>query len=289
MRTKDKSSVLIRKVNLTLDNSPETSFESEQKDTEPISWITTEPRIPPIQFDVTLPDCTLNGNLNYSAHISYAENGRNDVSDTFHGTIPSLSLTIDFGDVVRGGTLQINLEVPVITPDGKAQTLTYTYVSGIRGTNPSKADVKSALGDIEFKVIAYKESKPKFKQFDERGLPIFGPPHGFGIMQLDNPPASARQLWDWRQNIEGGKSLFRIKEKELRQYFKNVRKVHPEAPELTADQFRLAYYQYYNGGVYWGWNDKSKRWEKVGITKYGDNALRIENLVKSGTPPPGWD
>jgi hypothetical protein len=45
-------------------------------------------------------------------------------------------------------------------------------------------------------VIGFKVST--YRQFAEAGVPVFGPPAGFGVMQLDNlPTPTARQVWDW--------------------------------------------------------------------------------------------
>jgi hypothetical protein len=185
-----------------------------------------------------------------------------------------------------GGRLHITIEIPLRSSNGTTQIKTMPYEGSIIGMNPDLPAVKAALGSLEMQVIAYKESR--FRQFDPDFLPLFGPPRGFGLMQIDTPIPTYRQIWDWRENIKAGIALFEQKRKEVTQHFMNVRKAQPGAPELTEEQFLLAMFQYYNGGYYWAWNTGKSSWEKVDTTGYGDDALRIYKLVKSGNPPKDW-
>jgi hypothetical protein len=41
-------------------------------------------------------------------------------------------------------------------------------------------------------------------------LPNFGPPHGYGIMQVDhngNPPPTLAERWDWKNNVQVGEAM----------------------------------------------------------------------------------
>lgn len=258
-----------------------------------IARITVEPRLLPIDLEYELSDATLNGKLTYEAQIQYSEHGRNDKTPIVAGSSNSLSFTIDFGYIVQGGTLQVDLHVPYRQPDGTTGILQRNDTWSIRGENPTRADVKSRLGEIELQVIAYKESR--FHQFvpqgNRQGLPVFGfSEHGggFGIMQLD-PPKTARQIWDWKQNVDAGKALYATKQREVVQHFKNERQSHPEAPDLSSEQYKIALYQYYNGHFYWVWNSTKRVWEKEsGINDYGEDCLRVEKQVQAGTPPQDW-
>jgi hypothetical protein len=91
-------------------------------------------------------------------------------------------------------------------------------------------------------------------QFGGDALPVFGPPNGFGVMQLDNPAPTSRQIWDWTHNIDTGKALFLFAITTVRQHFRNLKVAHPTLPDLSDDQIRVASYQYYNvgnNGFYW--------------------------------------
>ena len=159
----------------------------------------------PRSFDVTPfayigPDCsipttnlTLNplnqnkvlvGSVSWSAYIVYQDHGRNDRSQTFTGSSAVWSpIPIDFQGIVQGGDIFLSVSAQVKDiKTGVVVTQTWSGQSVIRGTNPDKTSAKSRLstGDsLAHQVIAYKESLPKWCQFDGAGLPSFGQPSGF--------------------------------------------------------------------------------------------------------------
>ena len=159
-------------------------------------------------------------------------------------------------------------------------------ISSIRGKNPARDAIKSRLGSVSAQVRAYKESR--FRQFGPDEMPLFGPPRGFGVMQIDTPPATARQVWSWVDNVDGGLALIDQKAKETRRHYQNIYDSDPTIPRLTDEQMKLAEYQYYNGGWYWGWNAAQRRWDKITSEPYADDALRIEKSVTDGSPPADW-
>lgn len=227
--------------------------------------------------------------VNHIAQISYSERGRSDVSSSLNYFSASLLASYDFLGDVLGGTLTAKCIVHWRDPATGRTGLSSvgTQLFGILGDNPSKATVRTALGSLDLQVIAYKESR--LKQFDNAGLPLWGPPNGFGVMQLDNPRPTGRQLWDWKQNTSGAASLLATKKVEVGRHFDNIYTKYKKAPKLTADQIRLSVYQYYNGGWYWDWDDTNSIWVTSGPTAYGDDAVRIERLVLAGTPPGDWN
>jgi len=42
---------------------------------------------------------------------------------------------------------------------------------------------------------------------EERGMPLFGPPHGYGIAQLDTPRPTVDQIFSFAENVKGACSL----------------------------------------------------------------------------------
>lgn len=253
-----------------------------------IARITPEPRLPPIPIQLQMsPGYSLNGELQYSSFIEYREHGRNDVTQTITGRSASLSFTVNFGDVIQGGRFFIDLTIPWRHTSGQTGTLHATGESSVRGINPSKSDVRSRLGLIEAQVTAYRESR--FRQFDVSELPVFGPPNGFGVMQLDNPPATARQIWDWKANVDAGKALFAVKASDARTYPMRVRQQFPDAPDFTTEQLKLETYQRYNGGAYWKWDDPHKVWVSSPPNNYANESLSIERSVAAGNPPGEWN
>jgi hypothetical protein len=142
-------------------------------------------------------------------------------------------------------------------------------------------------------VVAYKESR--FRQFGDDGLPVFGPPNGFGIMQLDNSPApTAREIWDWKQNVGSGVAKFQAGFGVVKQHYSNTIHAHPELRPLTDREIKIAAYQFYNSGsqdYYWVVDHQENDWQKnpnPTFTAYGDDAIRIEDMVSAGSPPLDW-
>lgn len=255
-----------------------------------IAHISPDATLPPIPISLILgPDVVLNGNISYTAWIEYFEHHRKDKSQAIQGQSNSPIFQISFGNVVLGGVFRCQLTVP-IKFKGEPETVDYESISSIRGINPPKSELKARLGDIAAQVTAYHESS--FLQFDQHGLPTFGKPHGFGVMQLDNPPATATQIWNWKSNVDAGKSLLLQKQKEARTFPRRERRrAFPKATDFTPEQLAFETYQRYNGGAYWQWDDDHQEWV-VGPNEHADYAeksMRIQRAVQAGTPPPGWD
>jgi len=178
----------------------------------------------------------------------------------------------------------------------------YGALPSTLSTPPWIAEIKFRLPHIAHQVIAYKESR--FLQFHKKNLPLVNQkkrPVGFGVMQLTRDPLpSARELWDWKQSVHAGVSKYEPGKGVVRKHYKNMRESHPKLPELTADQLKIASYQYYNAGnhFYWVPDDTETKWVKNPITDsagkhpytdYGDDVVRVEKLVVKGTPPADWD
>ncbi len=130
----------------------------------------------------------------------------------------------------------------------------------IIGTNPVKADLYSYINDKE--IIALAESETEAHQFtytaktwwpyNELDWPIYGSPNGYGVMQLDGPAATERQLWNWKENIEGGKLLRDSKRNIAKQHLDEYGDYPPEY--LTQSMFQL-----FNGRHLYKW--KEGKWE----------------------------
>jgi hypothetical protein len=259
------------------------------------NWITEEPKIEPIGLYVQVNrPFSFDGPVTYNLTIEYTEHGRNDRTESISGKAdPPAELTVyswkhNLGNLVQGGTIVLRGSFPYINlNNGQTGVLALQDAWKIRGRNPSKDAVKARLGTIELQVIAYKESVFTFHQFDENGLPLFGKPSGFGVMQLD-PPPSKESIWSWKVNVDAAKKLYTQKQKDARAYPARTRKKFPDARDFTAAELKLETYQRYNGGAYWAWDDKKKKWVKSPPNGYADEILRIETNVRAGRFPPGW-
>ncbi|MBI2428479.1 MAG: hypothetical protein HYV29_06725 [Ignavibacteriales bacterium] len=248
------------------------------------------------------------------------------ITETFTGTTTASNdnvseWKIDWKNKTRGGK-DVMLEVTA-SAGGK------TYTSGvidkpyeILGMNPTPAMVKEGLA-IEEQVIVYMESKPKWKHFvTDFNFPIFGDPHGYGLMQLDFPSASDEQVWNWKANKEAGKALFAEKKSIATNFPKSIRN-RTKLPKKDEKYLSSGYkgatdfnttelilresFQRYNGGNYWFWkpNDpddpeeggewfvavKPRKWEKE---PYGTRAWSVYQQVINanngiGTYPKKWN
>jgi hypothetical protein len=168
----------------------------------------------------------------------------------------------------------------------------------IKGINPQKATVKSGCS-INEQVVIYKESSPKWCQFDSSpGWPIFGAPNGWGLMQLD-PPGTESDMWNWQENRSDGCAILASKYSEGLNWPKKNREVYKYTQArdwVSAEEAWKDGYQLYNGQHAWVWvlddpNDKSGpgSWQpNPNCSGYGIAAWNIQQNVANGNPPSGW-
>ena len=128
--------------------------------------------------------------------------------------------TIDFGDIVRGGSLNVSVSGSINGCEVAA-----FGGGGISGTNPSLAEVRAALPNDTLRRIACKESgQRQFRAAPDGGIdfcPVFGRDGRVGVMQIRNPTPEA--VWNWRANVREGTDLFERKTAEARAYPARVR------------------------------------------------------------------
>jgi len=240
------------------------------------------------------PGWTLVGSVTWSAFISYTDHGRNDCTNTFTGTSDVWTpVPIDFAGVVQGGVIELSVAASVRDTTGVVVQKTWSGHNSIVGANPSRDTIRARLPNLRAQVVAYKESR--FRQFDVNGMPLVSSDNGFGIMQLTmNPAPTARQLWDWTQNVDAGVGRLTANDAVVRQHYANLSSTHPTLPVLDTARMALSAYQYYNTGnkgFYWIPNASFDSWDKnpnTSYTTYADDATHVENLVAAGTPPIDW-
>ena len=142
----------------------------------------------------------------------------------FNANQPEIANWIDYGgdcseervsweegnDIFIGGDVWIK----VTAKNQQNQILDWDTLSvgKLLGGQISKQSVLSGI-DIPLKAIIYNEtSYRKYQQFNlnnngkynPKGYPIYGYPNGFGLLQIDNPPPSELQLWNWKENRAEG-------------------------------------------------------------------------------------
>ena len=198
---------------------------------EPVSWNSYQR----LSATPSFPNCfvSLSPDFNdwdecrvsWQLQIAYARDNHDDTA-LFPPEGPAIfppGTWFDFydflGDTILGGTATVFCYPP-------SSSTPFSRVFYIRGTNPSSTDVEDLFADEPWYALGILRHEcgyhGTYLQFNESGTlgpaptdvkwcPNWGAPHGWGLMQLDNPPATAVQLWDWRANIEAG--LTRIAEK----------------------------------------------------------------------------
>jgi len=101
-------------------------------------------------------------------------------------------------------------------------------------------------------------------------MPIFGPPHGYGYGQLDNPKATDDQVWSFLDNIRGSVKIF-MGQHALQAH--NQLDDHRPAPvtALWTAAYRRAAVRKYNGGTEFQWNGAA--WEiNPSLKQWADEA-----------------
>ena len=172
----------------------------------------------------------------------------------------AVDYVIKMGNNIRGGNITIT--VSIIFKGQKISDHTNGVI--IDGINHEHDEVVKELNGFPATNISWIESR--YRQFDAHGMPIFGPPNGYGIMQLDNPAGSDESMWNWRQNIKECLALLDEKRNSAINYVKRMVKKYQDAPDFASKNMIdtvtgqsylvLETIQEYNGGVYWRWNSK---------------------------------
>ena len=194
--------------------------------------------------------------------------------------------SVPFENIFRGG--KVTLTVNATTAEGKTYAATVSPNSVI-GDNPSASEARSGV-DLKLQVLMYKETR--FRQFDGRGYPFYGPGKkgGYGICQPDNPVANEQELWNWKDNrdrgsqilagkaalaagyagrVRNGKTWYKDPSNKWRandavpfRWYgevsptgKYIRQIpYPNARDLQqGEELLKETFQRYNGGHYWRW------------------------------------
>ena len=208
-------------------------------DLNPIFSITDAPKMPSINVTFTVvgvtgADPSPTTDFSWTVAVSFdsskcpcglhkkTKKPRIIVPVSTSGTSKGGKVTIDLGKIglIRGGDLKITVTATVGGQILKGETKGWR----VQGTNPSKADVANAMADDTHRKIACVESGMKqFFQAPDEGnawYPYFSGDEllGVGICQLTNPEPTEDQIWNWKDNVAGGLSLYKEKKKTAQGY-----------------------------------------------------------------------
>ncbi len=284
----------------------------EPKATNSVSYIiSSEPRMPNIITRARLKNYnggSVGFTFNFSIkYIEEQETPNRVINDLFEGIVEVQNSeiaewTIPWNGLFRGGAID------TISIEAVADNIKYTKSINnpftITGSNPPSQEIKDGL-TVQQQVIIYKESYPKWKHFNSNGLPIWGAPHGYGLMQLDNPRATDQQVWNWNENIEAGIDLLDAKYNRGLGFPSRLRNRAGRDKPLcfrnvtdftTEEQIWKEAFQRYNGNENWRWVPDDERdpnsnghWEQIVYdNQYGVDAWNLYSNIISGNPPQDW-
>jgi hypothetical protein len=129
----------------------------------------------------------------------------------------------------------------------------------ILGKNPGENRVKELLATIDdvkgFDKLVAQESK--FKNFiNADGKPIVAFDNGYGLTQMTNPAPSFEQCWNWKENVKGGSSLYKVKQRVAKEYLSQHKR------KYTDEQLKLETWSLWNGGNYHIWDSTNNIWRR---------------------------
>lgn len=265
--------------------------------------IFSEPKMPELKAEAQLKNFT-GGVIHYTWEFTVRWTGPDGrlFNDEFTGKTEAQNAnvsawTIAWEGKTRGGD---NIALTVTTVgEGKTYRKSVKNPFKIVGENPTVAQVKAGLS-LQEQVVVYLESFPKWQHFNNQGFPIFGFPHGYGLMQLDNPRATDEQVWNWKENRTAGAALLAEKRLLAEGYPSRVRSrggSYVEVTDFTEEQLLTDMFQLYNGFHYWVWMPRNPRRIDSGGAwvrnpnlprDYGREAIIVYRAVQNNNPPPRW-
>lgn len=254
--------------------------------------ITAAPAMPTVPFQAEVKPASINiADITFKWYLdmTFTQHGRNDrhrVPDAGTTDITGNGdWTPEWGDLFAGGEVKVYVTAVVDSVEAKGDKKGYE----IRGTNPANGDVNATLGGFPATNIACWESMHTLDQFTAAEWPLFGAPNGWGIMQLDNPPAQCplteRVIWNWRDNTAMGLCAIDGKRREAQASINNVSRTYPAAPPFPAtvaingqtySAFSIDVIKRYNGGRYFGYNAVLNQWTVVNT---GPNPNYVDNVL----------
>lgn len=232
-----------------------------------------------ISADPQMPSATLRAQLrnfnkgsveyHWTFYTKWVGPDGREFFDPFDGTSSAqnsdpATWEVNWDGRIRGGN---DLSVRVVAiADGVSYEARIENLGTIKGVNPSVAEIKAGL-NLEEQVVVYMESKPKWTQFTASGYPSWGKPHGYGLMQLDNPRSTDEQVWNWRANKQAGTAVYSQKRRIALAHPRKVReqtllpKTHKNyrpagyrsATDFSSEELLKDAFQLYNGGYFWDW------------------------------------
>ncbi|MEM5426506.1 hypothetical protein [Paraburkholderia ferrariae] len=222
-------------------------------------YIDAIPKFPSIFFEIKTdasPPYQWKWTIAWDAQVSglreSAKRGKKLKTFTANGTFTSndKSWQANLDNKIVGGKLSVE-----VTAGGSE----FRRTVFVLGKNPIKEDVVafvSTLPDtIGFDKVIDQESH--FKHFiNADNEPVVAGDSGYGLTQMTNPAPNYEQVWNWKENVKVGVTLFQDKQAKA----KVLLKAHPYTQEqLSRETFGL-----WNGSKYYEWNPQTQAWDRSG-------------------------
>jgi len=237
-------------------------------------YIDEDAKFPSITFEIdtdAAPPYEWTWSLSWPANVSGLKESakRGKVLKTFSKTATFASDTktwlVDLTQVI-GGTLTVKVKT---TKEAFKRSI---Y---ILGKNPDESRVTALLATLEdvkgFEKLLAQESK--FKNFiNADGYPVVAFDGGYGMTQMTNPAPTFEQVWNWKENVKGGATLYKSKQAIAKKYLSKQQRTY------TDEQLKLETWSLWNGGNYHVWDETVKAW------------IRNPNILSdTKTGNIGWD
>lgn len=183
---------------------------------------------------------------------------------------------VNFNGKILGGTLTVS--VKFLNEEFKRSIF-------IKGKNPTEEKIKSFSDSLDgtqgfHKILMHEALGKNFINAD--GEPVVSFDKGYGITQITNPAPNFEQCWSWKENIKIGAGVYKQKRKEAISFFSRS-----HAAEYTEEMVQKETYSRYNGGGYYIFDEKSKKFlEKPficdpNVANVGWDTNKTENKGKS--------
>lgn len=216
------------------------------------------------------PTYTWAASLKFDGNVTPHGSGRRTEHSAIAGQVGAKNTYLIPFKEVRGGVLTVTVTVKVGTATLTATSTGLTIV----GTNPTPSAIKTKANSIGATKVRFRKQmrqESSLCQFAASGWPKYSGDNmgGVGLCQLTNPPPTANQSWNWKDNLQGGWSLYLQKESIARAYPALVRNgptfralvaawnaqpsrkgkpvIAVTIPEYTADQLELDTIRGFNG------------------------------------------
>ncbi len=245
--------------------------------------ITAEPRMPEITFKAKL---LTQMNVNqfippFTWKMDFMEKAAGIVLHVRTDEVMTMenSFTPDFHnmiDVNEEKHSERHIETDVMGGELTVKVNYYQNLQGekkykFKGTNPGQIEIEKMITDPTLRKIACAESRYKQFRADREGGVGFpeigggGVSGGAGIMQLYSPKPTPEQVWNWRENIKAGMSLYKEKRRQAlalpKIELKEVNKKRKllglalckSLPALDAEQLEKETVRRYNCGAEYKW------------------------------------